>query len=394
MNKLLALLLFAICSLPAMAQFKSLQIRKPGNLLAYPIIKPGSEAVEISFDELAEDNRYLRYRLVHCDALWRPSEISDIEYASGFNQGDILDYALSDLTITHYVHYTLTLPNDEVSPLISGNYLVEIFDQDNPDDVLLQAKFMVSEELAHMALNATSRTDIDYNDAHQQLSVHADLNGADIDDPFNDLILVVIQNGNPSSRRVLTKPLRANRTEAVYDHQQELIFPAGNEYRRFDTANSRYPGMHLVYIDATDAELSVDHPRAEVRYQYDEDQGGRFFVDEINASNPDVNADYLWTHFTLEMPQLHEPVYIDGDLTLRSRDSDAMMVYDPSIGAYVKSLLLKQGMYNYAYVTHSGNRIEGDHYQTGNEYLALLYYRPHGARFDRLISSAVIHTNK
>lgn len=392
--KIKATIFAALCALSVSAQFKSLQVLNPGNLLGQPIVKPGTEAMRISFDELAEDNRYLRYRLVHCDSDWNPTQISDMEYASGFNLGDIYDYRLSEHTLTHYVHYDLLIPNEDVQPLLSGNYLVEIFDQDDPDEVLLRAPFMVGEETARMDLAVTSRTDVDTNSRHQQLAVKVNLDGTGVEDPFNDLRLVVIQNGNPDTRRVLIHPLRANGSEVAYEHQRELIFPAGNEFRRFDTGNVRYPGMRVEHIDNYNAEIYVDRPRADERYQYDEDQAGRYFPGELNATDPDINADYLLTHFTLEMPELNEPVYIDGDLTLRRRDNDAMMVYDPTIGAYIKSLLLKQGMYNYQYVTKSGNRIEGDKYETGNEYLVLLYYRPHGARYDRLIATGSIHTNK
>ncbi len=384
-------------------QFKSLQITNPDHLLGFPILKPADEAsrVHIGFDELAEDNRFLRYRLLHCDSNWRPTPISDMEYASGFNLGDIYSYALSEQTLTHYVHYDLVLPNDDVQPLLSGNYLVQIFDQDDPDEVLLQARFMVSEELAQISAEVTSRTDVDHNDRHQQLSVDVNLDGTGVDDPYNDLRLVVIQNGRPDMRRTLDKPMRATQQGVAYGHQKELIFPAGNEYRRFDIANVRYPGMRVERYDYIEpfyhAMLQTDTARPHVRYQYDEDQSGRYFVDELNATEPDINSDYVMTYFTLQMPRLDEDVFIDGDMVMRKRDSDARMVYDESIGAYVKTLLLKQGMYNYQYVTSSAsglNPVEGDHYETGNEYLILLYHSAPGARYDRLIGSKAIYSGK
>lgn len=409
----IALALFAAFSSTAAARdtstaifdprFKSLQVLDPATLLGQPIIRLGNEAsqVRVSFDELAEDSRYLRYRLVHCDSDWRPSSISDIEYASGFNLGEITSFALSEQTLTHYVHYDLTLPNEDVAPLLSGNYLVEIFDEDNPDDVLLQARFMVSENIAGMTMGVTSRTDIDYNERNQQVSVGVNLDGAGVEDAYNDLKLVVIQNGRPDRRRVVEKPLRVTPGGVVYDHLRDLIFPAGNEYRRFDVANFRYPGMRVERYDYIDpyyhATIYADAPRESERYVYDEDQAGRYFVDELNATDPDINADYVVTHFTLEMPQQPNDVYIDGDLVLRKRDSDGRMEYDETLGAYVKTLLLKQGMYNYQYVMSSPggyNPIEGDHYETGNEYLVLLYHCPPSARYQRLIGSGVINSNK
>lgn len=383
-------------------QFKSLQTVDPTSLLGQPIIHMpnAGSTVKVSFDELAEDNRFLRYRIVHCDANWQPSNISELEFVDGFNLADILSWDFSEHTLTHYVNYDLEIPNPEMMPLISGNYLLEIFDSDNPDDVLLQTRFMVSEDIVSVDMQSTSRTDIDYNSRHQQLSVALNLEGAKIEDPYNELKLVVIQNNRPDRRRVVEKPLRVMQNKAIFEHQKELIFPAGNEYRRFDIANIHYPGMNIERYDFVEpfyhATILPDSPRINDRYRYDQDQAGRFFIDEINATNPDIGADYVVTHFFLDIPKQNTDIFIDSDALLRSRDADSRMVWNESLGAYVKTLLLKQGMYNYQYVTNNPNAdtIEGDFYETGNEYLALVYYRPHGARFDRLIATGFLTTTK
>ncbi len=400
--------LFLLCALTTAArdtsttifnpQFKSLQIIDSTNLLGQPVIMPGNamSKIVISFDELAEDNRFLRYRLIHCDSDWRPSQsVSELDYLDGFNEGQVVDYALSDKSLTHYVNYRITLPNEEMRPLLSGNYIVEVYDEERPSETLLQARFMVSEATAGIAVNVSSRTDVDYNSRHQQISVKVNLENAHVDNPYNDLKLVVLQNGRVSDPHILTHPLQITQDIATYEHQKELIFPAGNEYRRFDLANIRYPGMGVERIDYIDpyynVMLKVDSPRNNEGYVYDQTQNGRYFPAEIYSTEPEIDADYVLTFFTLKMPRLTEDVYLDGDLVLRKRDSDARMIYDENLGAYIKTLLLKQGMYNYQYVTESGlNPIEGDKYETKNEYLILLYYCPPDARYDRLIGSAVI----
>ena len=57
---------------------------------------------------------------------------------------------------------------------------------------------------------------------------------------------------------------------------------------------------------------------------------------------------------------------------------------------YEGVLLLKQGFYNYKYVSKAKdslnkNNISGSHALTENEYLVLVYYRDIGAKFDKLI---------
>lgn len=377
--------------------FKSMRIFGAANPMLAPIIRLGESgsAVTLSFDEIAEDTRYLRYRLIHCNADWRPSDLIESDYVNGFNLGEIYSYALSQRTLVHYVHYDLTIPNEEVQPLISGNYLLQVYDDYDPDEVLLQARFMVSEERVPIKVKVTSSTDVDYNSRHQQLEVEADIEGAGVSDPFNDLRLKIIRNGSLTHQ--LDKPQRIVPGKAIYAHQKPLVFPAGNEYRRFESTNIRYAGMGIDEFRLIEpyyhVKLSNDVPRAYRNYVYDEGQSGRFFPNLLFSDDPDIEADYLVTHFQLTMPRLTSgDVYLEGDFTQRRRDADSRMVYDESLGAYVKTMMLKQGLYNYQYVVEPApaselNPIEGDYFETNNEYLLLLYQREPGARYDRLIGT-------
>jgi 3-oxoacyl-[acyl-carrier protein] reductase len=51
------------------------------------------DRINVSFDILDYDVHYLRYSVYHCDAFWRPSQLVESEWVSGFNQADITDYA-------------------------------------------------------------------------------------------------------------------------------------------------------------------------------------------------------------------------------------------------------------------------------------------------------------
>lgn len=370
--------------------FKSLTVRSTYDRLAPPVMMlddPASHIV-VGFDELAEDNSYLRYRLVHCNADWRPSSLAESEYADGFNLADVTSYALSEHTLTHYVHYDIELPNEDMRPLVSGNYLLQVFNPDEPDETLLQVRFMVSEQSAGLKASMTTATDVDHNSRHQQLEVEADVEGAEVADPFNDLLLVVTQNG--AETHSLDKPQRFSGARVVYAHQKPLIFNAGNEYRRFEMTNVHYPGIGVEEFKLIEpfyhARLQSGMPRDERNYVYDRDQNGGFFPNVLFNDYPDTEADYIVTHFELQAPQVPWDIYLEGDLTQRRLDEDSRMFYDTSRQAYVKTLLLKQGLYNYRYVAADGGSWpEGDYYETQNQYVIMLYHRPPHARYDRLI---------
>jgi hypothetical protein len=73
-------------------------------------------------------------------------------------------------------------------------------------------------------------------------------------------------------------------------------------------------------------------------------------------------------------------------------DSRSKLLYNFENKAYEKTLLLKQGAYNFQYVfrpTNNGKptseRLEGSYWETENDYQVYLYYRAIGERYDRLI---------
>lgn len=384
---------------------RSLQITDAAGLpAALPLVALGQTepSLGVEFDVLHDDRDFLRYRLVLCDAFWQPSAMAEAEYIDGFNEAPVELYDYSTATTVPYTHYRIDLPAPALLPRLSGNYLLQIYPENDPDDVWAQVRLLVSEQVAGISADATSRTDVDYNAAHQQLAIAADVERAGVADPFNELILVVQQNGRGDNETALRHPLRASRTEAVYEHQPQLIFEAGNEYRRFETVSTQYPGMGVESISWADPyyhfTLAVDEPRAEQPYSYDSTQAGRFMVRSQDAQNSATDADYAVVHFSLDMPEMPGAmVFIDGDLTQRRFDAEALMTYNPDTGLYQRAMLLKQGSYNYQYlVVPPGARrgytapIEGDFHPTRNEYTIKLYHRAPSARYDRLIGVAYL----
>tara|TARA_R110002124_G_C8710326_1_gene494842 strand:- start:453 stop:695 length:243 start_codon:yes stop_codon:yes gene_type:complete len=68
------------------------------------------------------------------------------------------------------------------------------------------------------------------------------------------------------------------------------------------------------------------------------------------------------------------------------------MDYNPKKGIYEKALLLKQGFTNFEYVNvdrkgaiDNENAIDGNFYQTENDYTILVYYRANTDRYDRVV---------
>lgn len=379
--------------------YRTLTIESDRDRLAPTVLVKGmDDRLVIGFDGMGDEREYLRYSIFHCDADWRLSDLVDSEVFDGFNYADVEDYAFSRGTITHYVHYTITLPNDAFSFRLSGNYLLRVYPETEPENVLLQARFMVSEGAVSVGGSVSSRTDIDYNKSHQQLAVNVDLRKYPVRDPYNDLTLKIVQNGRRDNITTLKHPARMSGSTITYEHTPAMIFRAGNEYRRMETVSTSYPGMGVEQITFEEPYyhmwLATDHPRVGEPYSFDRTQHGRFFVREYNSTSSDTEADYVPVHFSLDLLRIPDAeVYLDGDFTHRKFDNGSRMDYNPSTGRYEKVMMLKQGAYNYQYVADPPVfNIEGDFYPTVNEYLVLVYYRAPGERYDRLIGSGVLYS--
>lgn len=381
---------------------RTVAFRNPDSFMSPALIRLGTpDRLNLNFDILGESHDYLRARLVHCNADWTRSRLLDSEFASGFNETEITDYAYSTNTFTHYVNYNLELPSPDLEPLTSGNYLLQVFREDDPDDVILQVRFAVSENSLPVSASVTTATDRGFNTQWQQVEIAADLNGQPDVNPFNDLKVSVVQNNTENSERFADVPLRVVGTEAVYEHNPKLVFPAGNEYRRFETVRADMPGMHadsVAFIDRRwHSFLSPDEPRNEKPYYYDRTQHGRFMVDETNATDPDIGADYVTVHFTLETEEMPGvDIHVDGDFAHSIPKETSLMNYDSSRGAYIAEIPLKQGSYNYRYVAVDSNGtpdpspIEGNTFETRNEYLVKMFVRKPGSRADRLVGAALV----
>lgn len=388
-------------------EIHTIQVNKNGNWNLRPTVDLSKgDFVHISFDRISDDSfNQLRYRILHCDAYWKvSSSISEIDYLDGFNDSYIDDYNPSINTTVDYTHFSLSIPNRDANLKLSGNYVVEVYEDGEPDVVLLTACFSVVDSQLSIAPTVSSNTDIDTNRSHHQLSFTLHHQGMNIRDPRTDLIIFVQQNNRLDNEKAKLKPTYINPGKLVYEHNRDLIFEAGNEYRRFETSSYRYNGMNVAHIEYRRPEYIMDIVTDKVRagrgYSYDQDQNGQFFIRTNEADNSDTEADYFVTNFSLSVEEpIEEDIYINGEFTNNTFSDKYKMLYDEETKTYSLSLLLKQGMYNYQYLTKSGNRfstskIEGNYHEAENEYIIYVYYRPTGQRYDSLIGVQTIYSRE
>ena len=419
-NRTLSLLACALMALSAVAQgrvdtrthifdsnVRSLKVCLDNNMYIPPVLMlNGDNCLVVNFDYIDYDVHYLRYSVTHCNADWQPSQLVESEYVSGFNYADIDDYEQSLATYVHYYNYQFTLPNPDMELLVSGNYLLTVYEQDNPDKLLFQTRFSVCEGTVSVFPQVTSRTDVEYNNRMQQVSFEVRYKPGQIQDPYSEFTCIVSQNSRDDNAVTVKRPLMVGTDHITYDHNNSLIFMAGNEFRRFETVAAHNINMGVqsirYYEPMYHATLLTDVPRSDGQYLYDKTQFGRFTVRNAESYNENpLEADYMYTHFTLDAGgQLNGgTLWLYGEFLNGFPATQAMMRYDTYSGLYTADVLLKQGAYNYMYLwvpdgTAVGQTgmIEGDHYETVNEYLVKVYDRPMGERYDRFVGYGVAYS--
>ncbi len=364
--------------------------------------------VSISFDHFTHDYHRFIYKIVHCNADWTPSELFEVDYMDGFNGLPIEDYENSLNTTMLYTHYRLELPNEDIQFKASGNYRVEIYldEEESSSPALSQGEasspvavacFRIVEPRMGLNVSVTGNTDIDTNLSHQQVSFVLNYTPSEVVDPATEIKPYVYQNSRTDNHVEQLKPTYVSPGRLEYTHNQKLIFPAGNEYRRFEVINMHYAtqGVDEVsyfapYYHAT---LLPDAPRR--NYSFDVDHDGRYLVRYNMAEDADTEADYLFVHFSLYMPRrTGGNFYLTGDFAYDSFIPEYQAKYNDEKQAYEATVLLKQGAYDYMYLwvpdgSHIGQTgpAEGNSYEAENEYQVYIYHRPFGGRYDRLVAA-------
>ena len=381
-------------------------INRPYLVLPESGIIDGSDeqnTLEISFDEMSHDIHQYSYRVLHCNMDWTESDISSYEYLDGFTTADVIDYEQSMNTQQAYTHYWFTFPNADMQLKSSGNYVVQVYEDGDQEQVVAEVCFAVVEPIVGIEAKIRANTDIELNGRYQQLDIDVQTKALNMRDA-QDVKIVVRQNGRIDNQVVLEKPTYVEPNRLRYVNQKALIFEGGNEFRHYDTYSTYYAGYHVDMIDYVQGEyhalLDIDEVRGTISkkagrqgtpYLTEADANGQWLVNCEKTDYVDTDAEYMWVHFCLPVDQpLMAPVYVGGDLFDNDYSADNMMQYDANNKCYYLYAYLKQGGYNYMYYTLDNKKmsllpLEGSHWQTQNEYSVWVYYRPFGARYDRLV---------
>ena len=375
----------------------SAQVYLNSNQLDLPIMEiNSSDVITVSFDWLSLEYAHLAYRIEHCNWDWTPADLNEMDYMQGINEVTIENYYTSSNTTTDYTNYSFTLPNDNVQLLLSGNYVVKIFNTDEPEKILMTHCFSIEEPKISLYGEVSGKSIYGVNSLYQRLMFEIIF-----DDGFSaisdELKVVIRQNDRRDNEVKNISPTYILPNSLKYEDERLLNFEGGVEYKKLDFSHRfRYSGeIERISFHHPYYHVEVFPGKAEIGkgYEYDVDVNGKR---KINAQDVWSNAeiDYSIVHFTypLEEPWLDGAIYVIGGFNGNYLDATNKMTYNFERKQYELALLLKNGGYNYQYLfLPAGNtkgtlvRTMGSHWETENEYQIYVYYRNIGGYYDQLI---------
>jgi len=386
-----------------MSSIHTPQLFRAGNQLGYPILRLGSaDQIELDFDDLDADVKNYYYTFQLCNEDWTPAIVSEFDYLKGFSQIRIENYQYSSIALQKYTHYQAILPNPNCIPIRSGNYLLKVFLDGDTSKLAFTRRFLVTESKTGIQVQLLQPIDLALSHTHQRIVFKLNTAGFNPPNPLDQVKVVILQNWRWDNIVDNLKPTFYVNNSLEYNTDNGVLFPGGMEWRWLDLQSFRYQSDRVQSVNygktGTEIFLRPDGDRSQQGYYFYQDYNGNYLIQSTESINPLFQGDYATVHFSFvppgNVPFPDKDVYLLAKFTGGGLNDSTRLVFNAEKGRYELTRWLKQGYYNYLYVTidrgDAGRTpsfafTEGNHLETENEYTILVYYRSLGARADELV---------
>ena len=391
-QKLVLCLLFISTSFFSQ-NIKSIQLR-PLQENNFSAIVPLGTPLEISFDDLDADSKDYQYKIEHMTHDWKSSRLSSSQFIDGFDQNTIINVSNSFNTLQNYTHYSVRIPNINTVITKSGNYLLSILDTD--DDVIFTRRFVLYEPSTTVGVTVERSRNSKTLNTQQTIEFFINHPKIKINNPAQEVHVVILKNNNWEEKITNLQPTFFRPNQLSYTYTNKTNFWGGNEYLNFDNKLIRNNSLNVVKIIKKDIFHHYLYPfefNPFRKYSYNPDINGQFVIRTLEAKDSKTESDYAMIHFTLSVEEAfsEREVYVYGAFNDFKITDENKMYFDPEERAYKANILLKQGFYNYTFATKetngniNTNHVNGSFYETENEYTVIVYYKPFGSFFERVV---------
>ena len=361
-----------------------------------PFIYFGDQ-IELSFDDLDADEKNYYYQIKHFDYMWNPSKLYKSEYLEGFDDIRIKKIRNSFNTLKPYTNYNLSIPNDDISLKVSGNYSIGIHLSNGKK--IFEKRFSYINNQTSIQITISKSNTIDNIKTDQKIKIN--LNCIDCTKIYNSssrLKVIVLKNYNWSNSIVIEKPKFIFSNNLIYD---DIYFPGGNEFLNFDNSKINSTSYKIYKSTLTDIYnnfLVEDRERTNDVYEFNPDINGEFLINSNNNYDLDIENDYARVHFNLKTNIINKKnnVYLIGRFNNFILNDNYKLKFDEKTASYKGSFLFKQGFYNYKYGYRNSlkpntiNYFEGNFWQTENLYTVLIFHKKNNEKYFKLIGEKSI----
>ncbi|MFM1753940.1 MAG: hypothetical protein RLZZ236_879 [Bacteroidota bacterium] len=361
-----------------------------------PIFQLG-DTFQLQFDDLYGNDASYFYEIIHCDYNWNPSDLQKRDYLQGFDNQRIQESSNSFNCLQIYTHYSLPFPNSTTQLKISGNYMLRILNEDK--EVVFSRKLMVYEDLVSVPIQIKRARTVTNLESKHNVEFTIKSNVINFQNPLKTIKTVLFQNGKFCNAISNISPQFTIGNDLIYKYDMLTQFWAGNEFLYFDNKEIRVASNSISRVDNQkeiySSYLFTNEARANSNYYNWQDVNGNFTVRRLFAENSDIEADYSWVYFSLSAPLFRTSdgaIYVTGMFNNYALTPENKMEYNSEKGIYEKAILIKQGFVNYEFTAvqkngkiDSENNIDGNFFQTENEYTVLVYYKEDTDRYTRII---------
>ncbi len=385
---------------------KSTQLFMFGNQLGYPLLRlGGGERMELHFDDLDADVKNYYYTFQLCNADWTPAMLSSFDFISGFSQQRISNYRTSNRALTRYTHYQVVLPDRDLVPKLSGNYILKVYRDGDTSKLAFTKRFMVYEEKAIIGSEVQQPFNAQFFRTHQKLQFKVNTKNLQVVNAGQQINVTLLQNFRWDNAIKNLRPTFMTNNQVEYNTENDAVFQAGKEWRWLDLRSFRLQSDRVdsAHYLKTSTEIFVKpgFQRKTQEFNFYRDNNGLYYLENLENANPYWQSDYATVYFSYvppgNTPFPNKELYVFGALTNYGTDPAAKMHFNTEKGVYEASFKLKQGYYDFCYATvdqtskqktFSFEETEGTYWETENEYTILVYYRALGGRYDQLAGVA------
>lgn len=371
---------------PQDIKIKSLKYYPGDSETAFPVLiqgeGPGYISIDFDIDSKHQPDLSIVFRF--CDRNWNPYENA---FLINFGKNIAPNLNLSTLPTTverakYHFHGKYPDGNRYVSFPFSGNWMFFITDAQDTSKIYGYGKFyVVQNEIAvHDTLKNQVLESNNYfpTELGKVYSIATSFMVGDKLFPGFVSAVYIIENHKIDYPVIIDKSFNTNTRQYYSDGDRGFRFIAsdirpGNEYRQVDLRNiNKYNSVN-------------------VRAQFDGLEYSRFFKEgrrdldggSIIDNFKNQNSTYLNVNFSVRPPdKVYGEVFLVGAFNNWKLSSDYLMDYNG--GVFSKTIELKRGIYDYQYVVAEINNgsienpdwyiLEGNSYDTVNEYSVFVYY--------------------